>query len=83
MEGAATLFRQTEELYGFQYPQMLSTYKLLDFDPYDSRSIEKLEGINHITKRMGTALRSLVEKQKAQGEPIGGQDKLTDVTINP
>ena len=44
--------------------------KLLDIDPYESQPTEKLEYINHVTKRMGTALRSLVEKQKAQGNQL-------------
>ncbi|KAL8585901.1 hypothetical protein ACOMHN_019316 [Nucella lapillus] len=30
---------------------------------YDGRPIEKLECVNHVTKRMGTALRNLVKKK--------------------
>ena len=87
VEGAAILFRRSVALHGLRYTQMLGdgdakTYKkLLDIDPYESQPTEKLECINHVTKRMGTALRSLVEKQKAQGEPFGGRGKLTDVRI--
>ena len=47
--------------------------RLLQEDSYDGRSIEKLECVNHVTMQMGTALRNLVEKGKAQGEPTGGR----------
>lgn len=82
MEGAVILFSRSEEK-GFRYTQMLGDgdakthAKLLEEDVYDGRPIEQIECVNHVTKRLGTALRTLVEKQKAQGQPIGGKGKLT------
>lgn len=49
--------------------------------PYEGHSIEKIERVNHMTKRMGTDLRTLVEKQKAQKAPISGRGKLTENRI--
>ncbi|KAH7970042.1 hypothetical protein HPB52_023931 [Rhipicephalus sanguineus] len=37
--------------------------------------------INHVHKRMGAALRNLVDKKKAQGESLGGRGKLTQEKI--
>ena len=45
---------------------------------YDtSRLIQKEDCINHVSKRMGTALRNLVESSKAQKKSISGKGKLT------
>nr|KAG5694518.1 hypothetical protein BaRGS_030393 [Batillaria attramentaria] len=82
MEGAVILFQRSEER-GFRYTEMLGDgdtkthAKLLEEDVYNGRPIEKIECVNHVTKRLGTALRTLVEKRKAQGQPIGGRGKLT------
>lgn len=46
-------------------------------DPYNGIPIEKIECLNHITKRMGTALHNLVQQKKAQKKPIGGRGCLT------
>lgn len=43
--------------------------------------VEKIERVNHVTKRMGTALRWLVEKEEAVKDPTGGRGKLTDERI--
>ena len=37
----------------------------------------KLECINHVSKRLGTAFKDLKAKSGAQGKPIGGRGKLT------
>ena len=87
MEGAAILFQQSVQLHGFRYSEMLGDgdakthARLLQEDPYDGRPVEKLECVNHVTKRLGTALRNLAEKKKAQGEPVGGHGKLTEIRI--
>ena len=87
MEGAVIIFRRSIQLHGFRYSQMLGdgdakTYaRVCEDDPYDGRPIEKLECVNHVTKRMETALRNLVQNKKAQGQPIGGKGKLTDLRI--
>ncbi|KAL8574975.1 hypothetical protein ACOMHN_064506 [Nucella lapillus] len=49
--------------------------------PYGDCSIERMEGVNYVTKRMGTALRTLVEKQKATKRPIGGRRKPIEARI--
>ena len=41
------------------------------------KKIEKEGCINHISKRMGTGLRKLVDTAKAGGNPISGRGKLT------
>ena len=79
MEGAEIMFRRFIELHGFPYTEMpgggdAKTRSRLLQDPYDGRPIEKLECVNHVTMRMGTALRNLVEKGKAQGQPTGGRE---------
>ena len=87
MEGAVIIFRRSIQLQGFRYSQMLGdgdakTYaRVCEDDPYDGRPTEKLECVNHVTKRIGTALRNLVQNKKAQGQPIGGKGKLTDLRI--
>ena len=55
--------------------------KLLEDDPYNGTLVTNMECVNHVTKRMGTALRTLVEKRKAQKLSIGGTGKLTDDRI--
>lgn len=82
MEGALILFQRSKER-GFRYTEMLGDgdakthQKLLNENVYDGFPIEKIECVNHVTKRLGTALRALVDKRKAQGQPIGGKGKLT------
>ncbi|KAL8594968.1 hypothetical protein ACOMHN_038765 [Nucella lapillus] len=49
--------------------------------PYGDCSIERIECVNHVTKRMGTALRTLVEKQKSTKRPIGGREKPTEARV--
>ncbi|KAL8610608.1 hypothetical protein ACOMHN_006327 [Nucella lapillus] len=74
MEGALILFKRSVQLHGFRYTEMLGDgdakthSRLLQEDPYDGRPIEKLECVNHVTKRMGTALRNLVKKKKRPRE---------------
>ena len=42
-------------------------------------SILKEDCVNHVTKRMGTALRNLTSEAKSQGHSISGKGKLTAV----
>lgn len=45
---------------------------------YDYIPINKEDCVNHVEKRMGTALRNLIAKQKGAGtESLGGRGKLT------
>eukprot|EP00795_Rhopilema_esculentum_P005697 gene5697-10946_t len=39
--------------------------------------IEKEDCINHVSKRMGSALRNLVAESKAQKQPVSGKGKIT------
>ena len=55
--------------------------KIIENDPYSGIVMEKIEWVNHVTKWMGTVLRTLVEKRKAQKLPIGGCGKLMDEHI--
>ena len=88
--GAAILFQWSVQLHGFRYSEMLgdrnakTNARLLQEDPYDGRPIEKLVCVSHVTKRLGTALKNLVEKKKAQGGISGGgggggRGKLTEI----
>ena len=91
-EAAVRMFRRSIDLHNFRYIEMLSdgdskAYTAVCQDsPYGSShnvcNIEKKECTNHVTKRMGTALRTLVAKQKAVKEPIGGRGRLTDKRID-
>ena len=87
MEGAVTLFQRSIQLHRFRYTLMLGDgdskthTKLLEVNPYDGWEIEKLECTSRVSKWMGTALRNLVAKKKAQGQPIGGRGKLTELRI--
>lgn len=86
VEGAKILFRRSVEKWKLRYTQMLGDgdakthAALLQDDPYGV-PIQKLECVNHVTKRMGTALRNIVQTRKAQQAPIGGRGKLTDDRI--
>lgn len=61
--------------------------KVMDSKPYgDVVSIEKLECVNHVKKRMGTRLRLLKKsygKTKLKdGKTMGGRNRLTNVEID-
>ena len=45
------------------------------------KKITKEDCINHVSKRMGTALKKLVDSSKAQGSTISGKGKLTQEKI--
>ena len=87
-EAAVVMWGRSLQLHSFQYMEMLGDGdgkahgKVNGLHPYGPEaSIKKIECVNHVTKRMGTALRTLVEKRKAQKLPIGGRGKLTDDRI--
>ncbi|CAN8029787.1 unnamed protein product, partial [Ixodes persulcatus] len=79
------------EAASLRYTTMLSdgdsrTFHALTEDAvYGFVKVEKKDCIKHVHKRMGAALRGLVDKKKAQGEPLGGkgwltQDKIKKIT---
>ncbi|KAM7306501.1 hypothetical protein ISCGN_010204 [Ixodes scapularis] len=85
-EAALILFRRSLAKNGLGYTTILSdgdsrTFHALTQDSvYGYLDIEKKDCLNHVHKRMGAALRTLVEK-KAQGESPGGKGKLTQDKI--
>lgn len=86
-QAAVIMFSRSAQLHKFRYTKMLSDgdakahAAVLAVDPYGEHKVEKEECVNHVTKRMGTALRTLLEKSKAQGKPLGGRGKLTDERV--
>ena len=48
---------------------------------YGEVEVTKEDCVNHISKRMGTALRRLSVEAKAQGSSISGKGKLTNAKI--
>lgn len=56
-------------------------HALTEESVYEFVKVEKKGCINHVHKRMGAALRTLVDKKKAQGQPHGGKGRLTQDKI--
>ena len=84
-EAAKRMWGRSIQRYNFRYKEMLSDgdakahTAVCEDAPYGPDCvIEKIDCVNHVTKRMGTALRTLLDKQKAMGESIGGRGKLTE-----
>lgn len=89
VEAALSLFGRSVEKYGLRYTTILSdgdskTYvKLLEKNIYGNNyKISKEECINHVSKRMSTALRKLKASSKSDGKNLGGRKKLTNETID-
>ena len=88
MTAAAILWKRSVEHYKFRYTTMVSdgdasTFRHLSDIP-DLYNVVKEECINHVGKRMGTALRKLATEGKKAGTVLGGRGygKLTQGTIN-
>ena len=91
MMAAAILWKRSVEQHKFRYTTMVSdgdasTFRHLSDIPdlYDGVPVVKEECINHVGKRMGTALRKLATEGKKAGTVLGGRGygKLTQATIN-
>nr|XP_042908183.1 uncharacterized protein LOC122271327 [Parasteatoda tepidariorum] len=90
MNAASILWQRSIAECKFRYTVLLSDgdskmFALLSKqNVYGDIPIVKEECINHIAKRLGTALRNKVKEYKARGECLGGKKKghLTDITIN-
>ena len=55
---------------------------VVDMDVYSpGKKVEKEDCLNHISKRMGTALQKLMANSRIQGESLSGKDKLTQFKI--
>ena len=91
MEAAAAevLWARSVERHRFRYTTMLSdgdakTFKhLCDLHVYGDVELKKEECINHVAKRLGTALRKLASSGKKNGIVMGGRGygKLTQAAI--
>ena len=84
VECAKRIWNRSVEKYGLCYTTMFSDGDSKAYDTISKmevygkeKMIVKEECINHVSKRMGTALRNLVAESKAQKKPIGGKGKLT------
>ena len=82
VESAKVMWQRSEEKFKFRYTQMLSdgdssAFKAVcEARPYGPDvTIEKLECVNHVHKRMGTALRKLTKEERLGGR---GQGRLTE-----
>ena len=84
LECALRMWRRSVQEYTLRFTVMLSdgdskTYDSVVCDrPYgESIGIEKEDCVNHISKRMGKALRNLVATSKVQKQSLAGKGKLT------
>ncbi|GFX71830.1 uncharacterized protein TNCV_2010671 [Trichonephila clavipes] len=89
MEAALTLWKRSTSL-GFRYITVLSDGDCKTFNYLCEKKvygpdivIKKEECINHVSKRLGTALRSTVKDCRAQGISLGGKahGSLKEATI--
>lgn len=89
VESAKIMFSRSIRLSNFRYLRMVSDgdaktiSALTSLDPYQGQIVQKEECVNHVSKRLGTALRQAVQKSKAEKQSIGGRGPgmLTDVKI--
>ena len=88
VECAKRLWRRSVEKHNLRYMTMVCDGDSKSYDAVcqdrvygNQKSIQKEDCINHISKRMGTALRKLVDVLKAQGKSISGRGKLTKEKI--
>lgn len=84
VEAGLMLFQRSLKKHNLRYTTILSdgdsrTFLALQEDKvYGYIPISKEDCVNHVEKRMGTALRNLISKQKGTGtESLGGRGKLT------
>ncbi|CAN8019459.1 unnamed protein product, partial [Ixodes persulcatus] len=84
VEAALILFKRSWERHNLRYTTVLcdgdsrSFAALQEANVYGFFPIHKEDCVNHVKKRMGTALRSLIQKQKgAAGMSLGGKGRLT------
>lgn len=89
VEAAVKLWKRSEEK-GFRYTTLLSDgdsktfLKLTEAEVYGKTiEIKKEECINHVSKRLGTALRNTVKEWRSRGVTLGGKShgSLKEETI--
>ena len=88
VECALRIWKRSIEEHSLRYTTMLSDGDskaygaVCDANVYGDRiNIEKEDCINHVAKRMGTALRKLASASKTQKAAITGKGKLTNLKI--
>ncbi|XP_059172207.1 uncharacterized protein LOC131953168 [Physella acuta] len=78
---AVKMWARSVEKHQFRYRSVVSdgdtnTIKALhDLSPYKDLTVEKRECLNHVAKRLGTALRNVVETKRKQKITLGGNGK--------
>lgn len=84
VEAALILWKRSLKRHSLRYTTVLSdgdsrTYLALQEEKvYGYIEVEKEDCVNHVQKRMGTALRNLVSRSKASGfQSLGGKGRLT------
>lgn len=93
VKGVLTMFRESQPKFNVRYKNYLgdgdsASYPSVVADqPYGPTfSIEKLECVGHVQKRMGSRLRKLKAKKSkhvlSDGKTVGGKGRLTDAVIN-
>lgn len=91
--GALTIFQRSQDLHSLQYTTYLgdgdsSAFTTIqEASPYGpNTTINKLECVGHVQKRVGTRLRKLVQDNKgvnlSDGKKIQGKGRLTAAVIN-
>jgi hypothetical protein len=79
VESAKIMWLRSIELGNFRYIKMVSDgdaktlSALHELDPYSGTVVSKEECINHVSKRLGTALRNLVAECIQKGNSISGR----------
>ena len=87
VECALCMWKRSVEDHKIRYTSMLCDGDSKSFDAiceakvYGEVEVTKEDCVNHISKRMGTALRRLSVEAKAQGSSISGKGKLTYAKI--
>ena len=87
VEAVKRIWQRSVEKHKFRYTTILSDgdsksfLALAESNMYGDIAIHKEECVNHVSKRMGTALRNLIDDCKSRKESISGKGKLTAVKI--
>ncbi|KAH7945931.1 hypothetical protein HPB49_017094 [Dermacentor silvarum] len=84
VEAGKILFERSLQRHNLRYTTMLCdgdsrTYNAIrEAKVYGYIEVEKEDCVNHVRKRMGTALRNLLQKHKGEGKrSLGGKGRLT------
>ena len=89
-EGAVRMFRRSVQDRKLQYTSYIgdgdSYLAVKESKPYGNKTVQKLECVGHVQKRMGTNLRNLKKslsgKKLSDGKTISGRGRLTDQKID-